>query len=65
MLIQSTEDKSWRIRHALAVNFPQLVTAFLKELQEMNLIAIFSSLLRDVENEVKLAALKSLVVFVK
>lgn len=65
MLIQSTEDKSWRIRHALAVNFPQLVTAFLKELQEMNLIAIFQSLLRDVENEVKLAALKSLVVFVK
>ncbi len=65
MLIQSTEDKSWRIRHALAVNFPQLVTAFIKELQEMNLIAIFSSLLRDVENEVKLAALKSLVVFVK
>lgn len=54
MLIQSTEDKSWKIRHALALNFPNLITAFGMEMAEMNLLGIFSSLLRDTENEVKL-----------
>lgn len=64
MLIQSTEDKSWKIRHALAQNFPRLIIAFGMEMAEMNLLGIFSSLLRDTENEVKLQALNSLSKFV-
>lgn len=63
ILIQSTEDKSWKIRHALALSFPGLITVLAKEIQDMNLIGIFSSLLRDHENEVKLQSLKSFLLF--
>jgi serine/threonine-protein phosphatase 2A regulatory subunit A len=63
IIIQSAEDKSWKIRSALAEVFPNIVTAMPKDLQEMNLIGIFTNLLRDNENEVKLNALRSLLLF--
>lgn len=53
VIIAATEDKSWRVRVALSKNFPDLIEAFGKEITDMSLIQIYTTLLRDVEPEVK------------
>lgn len=65
VIIQATEDKSWRVRFALANNFSELAESFGKEITDMSLIQIFTTLMRDVENEVKIVAIRSLIKFVK
>jgi serine/threonine-protein phosphatase 2A regulatory subunit A len=54
------EDKSWRIRIQFAKKFNELADAFGRDVTEMSMIQSFSQLLRDVESEVKIAALNSL-----
>ena len=53
-------DKSWRVRYHFAEMFPEIIEAFGMEITESSLIQTFSSLLKDVEADVKSAALISL-----
>lgn len=64
IIIAATEDKSWRIRLALSKNFSQLAEALGKEITDISLIQIFSTLLKDGENEVRYAAVASLSNFI-
>lgn len=65
LIIAATEDKSWRVRLALSKNFAELTEAFGKETTDVSLIQIFTNLLRDTENDVKIAAIASLSQFIK
>ena len=65
VIIQSAEDKSWRVRLALSKNFSEIAESFAKEITDLSLIQTFSTLLKDVENDVKIEATKSLNKFVK
>lgn len=65
LIIAATEDKSWRVRLALSKNFAELTEAFGKDVTDVSLIQIFTNLLRDCENDVKIAALGSLSNFIK
>ena len=65
IIIAATEDKSWRVRLALSKNFAELTEAFGKETTDGSLIQIFTNLLRDNENDVKIAAIASLSIFIK
>lgn len=60
VIIAATEDKSWRVRLALSKNFADLTEAFGKEITDMSLIQIYTTLLRDVECEVKTASINCL-----
>lgn len=64
LIIQMTGDKSWRVRHHLAKSFANLAEAVGKDISDTSLISIFSTLLRDPENEVRIAAVQSLKKFV-
>lgn len=64
IIIQLTGDKSWKVKLYLAKNFADLAEALGKEISENSLFAIFSTLLRDLESEVRIAAVKSLKRFV-
>lgn len=64
LIIQMTGDKSWRVRHHLAKCFANLAEAVGKEISDNSLISIFSTLLRDQENEVRIASVQSLKKFV-
>eukprot|EP01015_Nassula_variabilis_P028291 TRINITY_DN5896_c0_g1_i1.p1 TRINITY_DN5896_c0_g1~~TRINITY_DN5896_c0_g1_i1.p1 ORF type:complete len:389 (+),score=60.61 TRINITY_DN5896_c0_g1_i1:68-1234(+) len=64
IIIAATEDKSWRVRLALAKNFAGIAEAFGKEITDLSLIQIFTTILRDVENDVKAAAVESLSNFI-
>lgn len=65
IIIGATEDKSWKIRLALAKNFAALAEAFGKEITDISLIQIFTTLLKDAETDVRIAAVQSLVTFIK
>lgn len=65
IIIQLTGDKSWKVKLYLARNFAKLAEALGKEIADNSLFSIFSTLLRDMENEVRLEAMKSLKDFVK
>ncbi len=52
------------MRLYLAKNFAELAQALGKEISENSLFSIFSTLLRDLENEVRIEAVKSLKKFV-
>jgi len=65
VIIQSAEDKSWRVRLALSHNFAEIAESFGKEITDLSLVQTFSTLLKDVENDVKIEAVKSLSKFVK
>ena len=65
MIIAATEDKSWRVRLAWSKNFAELSEAFGKEITDMSLIQIYTTLLNDVECEVKIAFINSLPNFIK
>lgn len=52
IVIQLTGDKSWRVKYHLAKVFPDLSEALGQEISENSLFSIFSTLLRDLENEV-------------
>jgi len=56
VIIAATEDKSWKIRLSLAKNFAQLAEAFGKEITDISLIQIFTTLLKDAETDVRVAA---------
>lgn len=64
LIIQMTGDKSWRVRHHLAKSFANLGEAVGKEISDNSLTPIFSTLLRDQENEVRIASVQSLKRFV-
>jgi serine/threonine-protein phosphatase 2A regulatory subunit A len=65
VIIAATEDKSWRVRLALSKNFAELSESFGKEITDMSLIQIYTTLLKDVECEVKIACINSLKNFIK
>eukprot|EP00826_Nyctotherus_ovalis_P021445 TRINITY_DN1691_c0_g2_i4.p2 TRINITY_DN1691_c0_g2~~TRINITY_DN1691_c0_g2_i4.p2 ORF type:complete len:223 (-),score=64.61 TRINITY_DN1691_c0_g2_i4:47-715(-) len=54
------EDKSWKVRLAIAKNFPELAGAFGKEIVDASLTTKFSLLLKDDEADVRTAAVTSL-----
>ena len=64
LIIQMTGDKSWRVKLHLAKYFADLAEAVGSDIAESSLISIFSTLLRDPENEVRIASVKSLKKFV-
>ena len=57
-LRQSAEDKSWRVRYMVADKFTELQKAVGPEITKTDLVSAFSSLLKDVEAEVRAAAAK-------
>ena len=63
VVVAASDDKSWRVRHELAKIFPQLIDGFGSQIQE--LIPTFSSLIKDSETEVKIAALEGLETVIK
>jgi serine/threonine-protein phosphatase 2A regulatory subunit A len=65
VIIQAAEDKSWRVRLSLSKNFSDIAESFGKEITDLSLVQTFSALLKDVENDVKIEAVKSLSRFVK
>ena len=64
LIIQMTGDKSWRVKLHLAKCFADLAEAVGNDIAENSLISIFSTLLRDPENEVRIASVRSLKKFV-
>lgn len=64
IIIAATEDKSWKIRLALAKNFSQLAEALGKDITDASLIQIFTTLLKDGENDVRNGAVISFSTFV-
>lgn len=65
LIIQAAEDKSWRVRLCLSKNFTQIAENFGKEVADVSLIQVFGHLLKDVEVDVKIEAVKSLDEFIK
>jgi len=59
VVVAASDDKSWRVRHELAKIFPLLIEGFGNQ-QINELIPTFANLLKDSENEVKIAALEGL-----
>lgn len=64
IIIAATEDKSWKIRLALAKNFSPLAEALGKEITDTSLIQIFTTLLKDGENDVRNGAVISFAAFI-
>jgi serine/threonine-protein phosphatase 2A regulatory subunit A len=60
ILLTLTEDKSWKVRLTIAKNFPELANAFGKDITDANLVAKFALLLKDIEADVRTAAVISL-----
>lgn len=56
IIISATEDKSWRVRLSLSKTFAELAEAFGHDVTDQNLIQIFTTLLKDAENDVRQAA---------
>ena len=65
LIIQAADDKSWRVRLCLSKNFTEIAENFGKEVADLSLIQVFGHLLKDVEVDVKIQAVKSLDNFVK
>lgn len=65
IIIAATEDKSWRVRLALSKIFAEIAEAFGEEADNVSLIQIFTNLLRDAENDVRIASIESLTKFIK
>lgn len=59
-----TEDRSWRVRHALSKSFSELAEALGKEISDVSLVQIFTNLLRDGENDVRIASVESMSKFI-
>ena len=64
IIIQLTSDKSWRVKNHLAKNFAGLAKSLGAEISMTSLVSIFSTLLKDVEGEVRISAVNSLKNFV-
>ena len=60
ILLTLFEDKSWKVRLNIAKNFAELSTAFGKDITDANLVAKFALLLKDVEADVRTAAVLNL-----
>ncbi len=60
ILLSMFEDKSWKVRLTIAKNFTELAGAFGKEITDANLVARFAALLKDVEADVRTAAVINL-----
>lgn len=65
LIIQAADDKSWRVRLCLSKNFTEIAENFGKEIADLSLIQVFGHLLKDVEVDVKIEAVKSLDEFIK
>lgn len=60
MLLTSTEDKSWKVRLSIAKNYSELAKAFGKDITDGHLVTKLAGLLKDVEADVRTAAVLSL-----
>jgi serine/threonine-protein phosphatase 2A regulatory subunit A len=60
ILLALSEDKSWKVRLTIAKNFDELANAFGKDITDANLVAKFAPLLKDVEADVRTAAVINL-----
>lgn len=65
VIIQATQDKSWRVKLCLGKNFANLAEICGKEISENPLSNIFTTLLKDPEVDVRLASCESLAKFIK
>ncbi|MDR3736515.1 MAG: HEAT repeat domain-containing protein [Acidobacteriaceae bacterium] len=65
ILLSLFEDKSWKVRLTIAKNFSELANAFGKDITDANLVARFAVLLKDVEADVRTAAVINLKTCVK
>lgn len=65
LILQSSEDKSWRVRLALSKSFADLAEAVGKEIADSSLIQILQNLLKDNESDVRVVAVRSLAKFIK
>ena len=54
------EDRSWKVRNAIAVQYAALSKAMQSNIIESDMVAGLSNLLQDPEGEVRIAAAKSL-----
>lgn len=60
ILLGLCEDKSWKVRLSIAKNFADIATAFGKEITDGSLVVKLAGLLKDVEADVRTAAVLSL-----
>ncbi len=60
-----TGDKSWKVKFYLSKIFAQLAKVLGPDITENSLFSIFTTLLRDLENEVRISSVKTLVDFVR
>jgi serine/threonine-protein phosphatase 2A regulatory subunit A len=60
ILLSLTEDKSWKVRLTIAKNFAEIANAFGKDITDATLVAKFALLLKDVEADVRTAAVINL-----
>mmetsp|Transcript_57289 Transcript_57289/g.65319 ORF Transcript_57289/g.65319 Transcript_57289/m.65319 type:complete len:579 (+) Transcript_57289:36-1772(+) len=60
LILIAGEDKSWRVRLQFAKDFQELSKAFGKEITDMSLIQTLALLLKDIETDVRVAAITSL-----
>lgn len=60
VLLQLAEDKSWRVRYMVADKFSEIQQAVGPEISKNELVPAFTSLLKDLEAEVRTAAASKL-----
>ncbi len=60
-----TGDKSWKVKFYLSKICAQLAKVLGPDITENSLFSIFTTLLRDLENEVRISSVKTLVDFVR
>ena len=65
LIIQASDDKSWRVRLCLSKNFTEIASNVGREVTDMSLIQTYGNLLKDPEIDVKIEAVKSLSNFIK
>ena len=65
VIIQASQDKSWRVKLSLSKNFAEIADLCGKEIAENPLSNIFTTVLKDPETEVRIAACDSLKRFLR
>ncbi|CAD8100976.1 unnamed protein product [Paramecium primaurelia] len=65
LIILQAEDKSWKVRMALAQIFADLAIAVGKDIADNQLLPICLNLLKDTQSDVRVMGVKSLLKFIK
>ncbi|CAD8195625.1 unnamed protein product [Paramecium pentaurelia] len=65
LIILQAEDKSWKVRMALAQIFADLAIAVGKDIADYQLLPICLNLLKDTQSDVRVMGVKSLLKFIK